>query len=108
MWMQDGAGMSTGYFLRRVFSFAADGSYALVDMLCFSDYNGTSCQEDESPEGGVALVTGNVLTLNPTTASDEGQRAYQFAVIRDPNMGDLRLQFYMPDYTDEWFWVEPT
>jgi hypothetical protein len=102
-WTQDAAGASTGYFIRSEYTFAPDGTYALTDKLCFTDSNGTTCQPDDSPEAGVAATNGNKLLLSPTTASDLGARTYTFAVVRDPAMGDLRLQFFMPDYVDEWF-----
>src|SRR4029077_7060385 len=87
-WTQDNVGSSTFYFVRRAYSFAADGTYALIDMLCSQDANGTHCQADDSPEAGVATVDGNVLSLSPTTASDEGPRAYQFAVVPDEVTGN--------------------
>ena len=93
--------------IRSEYTFAPDGSYALTDKLCLTDFNGTTCQADDTPEAGVAATNGNQLLLSPTTASDFGARTYTFAVVRDPNLGDLRLQFIMPDYVDEWFWVEP-
>src|SRR3954471_12396877 len=106
-WTQDAAGASTGYFIRSEYTFAPDGKYALTDRLCLTDSNGTNCQPDDSPEAGVAATNGNKLLLSPTTASDLGVRTYTFAVVRYPNMGDLRLQVFMPDYVDEGFLVPP-
>jgi hypothetical protein len=106
-WTQDASGASTGYFLRSEYTFAPDGEYALTDRLCITTFDGTTCQDDDSPEAGVAATNGNQLLLSPTTASDLGRRTYTFAVVRDPNLGDLRLQFFMQGYVDEWFWVPP-
>ena len=106
-WTQDNTAGSAYYFIRRAYSFAADGTYALIDMLCSQDTNGTRCQPDDSPEAGVATVDGDVLSLSPTTASEVGARALQFAVVPDEVTGYNRLQFITPDYTDEWFWVQP-
>jgi hypothetical protein len=106
-WTQDDVGSSTYYFVRRAYSFAADGTYALIDMLCSQDSNGTQCQPDDSPEAGLATVEGDVLSLSPTTASDDGPRALRFAVVPDEVTGANCLQFITADYTDEWFWVAP-
>jgi hypothetical protein len=102
-WTQDSAGSSTFFFSRRAYQFTVDGTYALLDLICSQDSNGTSCEEANPPEAGAAVVNGNQLSLNPTTQSTDGPRTYTFAVVRDPNMGDLRLQFLTPDYVDEWF-----
>lgn len=102
-WMQENWGGSTrtGYFTRKAYAFDADGTYTLVSLLCLT---GGSCEEADPPEAGIATVNGNQLSLSPQTQSIEGPRSYLFAVVRDPNMGDLRLQFQMPDYVDEFFW----
>ena len=104
-WTQDNSGASTFYFSRSAYQFAPDGTYALLDLLCSQDANGTNCQEANPPEGGVATVTGNQLSLVPTTQSAVGPRTYTFQVVRDPDVGDLQLQFLMPDYVDVWFWL---
>jgi hypothetical protein len=104
-WTQDNVGSSTFYFSRKAYQFQADGTYALLDLLCSTDSNGTTCEQADPPEAGVATVSGNQLSLNPTTQSTDGPRTYTFAVVRDPNLGDLRLQFFMADYVDEWFWL---
>jgi hypothetical protein len=102
-WLQENrAGMTTGYFTRTLYVFAADGRYGLYVLLCLT---GSTCSDADPPEGGLAAVDGRVLSLSPQTASVEGPRSYTFAVVRDPNMGDLRLQFFMPDYVDEFFWA---
>ena len=106
-WTQDSVGGSTFYFIRRAYEFAADGTYVLIDRLCSQDSNGTDCEPDDSPEAGIASVNGNVLSLRPTTASEEGPRAYQFAVVPDDVTGYNRLQFFTAASTDEWFWVQP-
>jgi len=103
-WTQDTAGSSTFFFSRKAYQFAADGTYALLDLICSQDANGTTCEQAEPPEAGIATVVGNQLSLNPTTQSTDGPRTYPFAVVRDPNIGDLRLQFFVAGYTDEWFW----
>src|SRR4029079_13768936 len=90
-WTQDNVGSSTIYFIRRAYSFTGDGTYALIDMLCSQDNSGTHCQPDDSPEAGVATVDGNVLSLTPTTVSDEGPRAYRFAVVPDQVTGNDSL-----------------
>jgi hypothetical protein len=102
-WMQEnwGGPNRSGYFSRKAYAFGADGTYELVDLLCFT---GASCEDANPPETGIATVTGDQLSLSPRTPSVEGQRSYRFAVVRDPNMGDLRLQFQMPGYIDEFFW----
>lgn len=102
-WMQENWGGSTrtGYFTRKAYAFGADGTYALVSLLCLT---GGSCEEADPLEAGIATVNGNQLSLSPQTQSIEGPRSYLFAVVRDPNMGDLRLQFQMADYVDEFFW----
>ena len=104
-WTQDAAPASTGWFIRSEYTFAPDGEYALTGRLCITDFNGTQCQDDDAPEAGVAATNGNKLLLSPTTPSDLGVRTYTFAVVRDPAMGDLRLQFITANYVDEWFWV---
>jgi hypothetical protein len=103
-WTQDSVSSSTFYFSRKAYQFNADGTYALLDLLCSQDSNGTTCEQADPPEAGVATVNGNQLSLSPQTQSTDGPRTYVFAVVRDPNLGDLRLQFQMPDYVDEWFW----
>lgn len=103
-WTQDGVGSSTFYFTRKAYQFDADGNYALLDLLCSQDSNGTTCEQAEPPEAGVATVNGNQLSLSPHTQSADGPRTYTFAVVRDPDLGDLRLQFQMADYVDEFFW----
>lgn len=101
-WMQENrSGGPTGYFTRKAYQFAPDGNYALVNLLCFT---GGTCEDSEPPESSVATVIGNQLSLSPQTQSADGPRTYTFAVVRDPNLGDLRLQFHMPDYVDEFFW----
>ena len=102
-WMQENWGGSsrTGYFTRTAYVFDAGGTYALYSLLCLT---GGSCQDADPPESGIAVVTGNLLDLSPQTPSLQGPRSYVFAVVRDPNMGDLRLQFQMPGYVDEFFW----
>jgi len=102
-WMQENWGGSTrtGYFTRKVYGFFADGSYALISLLCLT---GGSCEDADPREVGIATVQGNQLSLSPQTQSIEGPRSYIFAIVRDPNMGDLRLQFQMADYVDEFFW----
>jgi hypothetical protein len=104
-WTQDSTGSSTFYFSRKAYQFLADGTYALLDLLCSQDSNGTTCEEANPPEAGVATVSGNHLSLNPTTQATDGPRTYTFAVVRDPDLGDLRLQFFMADFVDEWFWL---
>ena len=80
----------------------ADGTYGLYVLLCLT---GGTCSDADQPEGGLATVQGDVLGLSPQTASLLGPRSYQFAVVRDPNMGDLRLQFFMATFVDEFFWA---
>ena len=102
-WMQENWGGSsrTGYFTRTSYAFDANGTYTLVNLLCLT---GGSCDNADPPEAGIATVTGNLLSLSPQTPSIDGPRSFVFAVVRDPNMGDLRLQFQMPGYIDEFFW----
>jgi hypothetical protein len=104
VWTQDEHASSTFYFIRRFLGFGADGTYELIDPLCSQDYSGTHCQPDDSPEAGLAAVDRNVLSLSPTTASDQGPRSYRFAVLPDEATGYNRLQFFTA-YTDEWYWV---
>jgi hypothetical protein len=104
-WTQDSTGSSTFYFSRKAYQFNADGTYALLDLLCSQDSNGTRCEQSDPPEAGVATVVGNQLSLSPQTQSTDGPRTYTFAVVRDPDLGDLRLQFFTADYVDEWFWL---
>ena len=102
-WMQENWGGSSrsGYFTRKAYAFYADGTYELVSLLCLS---GASCEQADPPEAGIATVNANQLSLSPQTQSIEGPRSYLFAVVRDPDMGDLRLQFQMAGYVDEFFW----
>jgi hypothetical protein len=95
------SGGPAGYFTRKAYRFEPDGTYGLVNLLCFT---GGTCEDAEPPETGIATVTGNQLSLSPQTQSTDGPRTYTFAVVRDPNLGDLRLQFQMADYVDEFFW----
>jgi hypothetical protein len=107
-WTQDAAGQPSGNFLRYAYVFRADGAYGYFDMLCFNDFvNGVSCQQDDSPEYGVAAVNRDQLLLSPTTPSDLGVRTYQFALTRDEVTGYPTLLFFMPDYVDQWFWQPP-
>ena len=106
-WTQDSAGQPSGNFLRSAYIFQADGTYALLDMLCFQDLSGVTCDPDESPESGVATVNGDMISFTPTTASDLGPRAYPFRIEFDEVTGYNRLQFFIGGVTDEWFWLPP-
>jgi hypothetical protein len=97
--------MSTGYFLRSTYTFDPSGNYSLVDQLCITTTNGTTCQPDDSPEAGVAAVNNDQLLLSPATASDLGVRTYTFAITPDEVTGYNTLLFFMPDFVDQWFWV---
>ena len=105
MWTQDNASGAGGLFGRMAYQFAADGTYVLYDLLCTQDFAGTHCEEANPPELGIASATDSQLSLTPTSQAVQGPRTYVFAVVRDPNFGDLRLQFYFADYIDEWFWL---
>jgi hypothetical protein len=108
-WTQDAAGQPSGNFLRYAYTFREDGAYGYVDMLCFNDFvNGVSCQQDDSPEYGVAAVNRDQLLLSPTTPSDLGVRTYQFAITNDEATGYPTLLFFMPDFVDQWFWQPPS
>jgi hypothetical protein len=101
-WVQENrSGGPAGYFLRKAYRFNTNGSYELVNLLCFT---GGTCSDTDPPEAGFATTVGNQLSLSPQTVSVEGPRTYTYTVVRDPDLGDLRLQFQMPDYVDEFFW----
>lgn len=104
-WTQDNTSGGGGLFGRMAYQFGADGSYVLYDLLCTQDFNGTHCQHANPPETGVATAIGDQLNLAPTSQSIQGPRTYTFAVVRNPDMGDLRLQFITAAYVDEWFWL---
>ena len=108
IWTQDNASGAGGLFGRMAYQFAGDGTYVLYDLLCTQDFRGTQCEDANAPELGVASAAGNQLSLTPTSQSVRGPRTYIFAVVRDPNIGDLRLQFYFANDIDEWFWLPPT
>ena len=107
-WTQDNTSGGGGLFGRMAYQFAADGTYVLYDLLCTQDFSGTNCEDANPPELGIASAAGSQLSLTPTSQSVQGPRTYEFKVVRDPNLGDLRLQFYFADYIDEWFWLPPT
>ena len=107
-WTQDNTSGAGGLFGRMAYQFAADGTYVLYDLLCTQDYRGTQCEDANPPELGIASAAGSELSLTPTSPSVDGARTYVFAVVRDPDFGDLRLQFYVADSIDEWFWLPPT
>jgi hypothetical protein len=108
IWTQDNTSGAGGLFGRMAYQFAADGTYVLYDLLCTQDFSGTQCEDANPSELGIASASGSQLSLTPTSQSVQGPRTYAFAVVRDPNIGDLRLQFYFADYIDEWFWLPPT
>jgi hypothetical protein len=77
----------------RTYVFSPDGRYEYTLAECRSS---TDCSL-VSQESGLAQAANGTLSLQPQTESDDGPRAWPYAVVQDPNVGDIQLHFTLPD-----------
>jgi hypothetical protein len=79
--------------IMRTYVFAPDGRYDYTLGTCVSS---SDCSL-EYQESGYAQAAGGILSLRPETESDEGDRDVPYAVLQDPNVGDIQLHLRLPD-----------
>ncbi len=99
VWVQDnGLDVVTGMRSRRIYTFHPDGVY---------EYRHEFCQTVEVCDGlvewGHAFMGPSTLTILPQSQPNEGLRTFEFAVAPDPAVGDMTLQFILPDAIDVFY-----
>jgi hypothetical protein len=77
----------------RTYVFSPEGRYEYTLAECRSSTDCTIV----SQESGYAQAANGILSLEPQTESDEGPREWPYAVVRDPNVGDIQLHLALPD-----------
>ena len=81
--------------------FSPDGRYEYTLAMCPSS---TDCSL-ASQESGYATAANGTLSLEPQTESNDGSRAWPYAVGRDPNVGDVQLHLTLPDGQRDIFYL---
>jgi hypothetical protein len=85
----------------RTYVFSPDGQYEYTIAMCRSS---TDCSL-VSQESGYAQAANGILSLEPQTASDDGPRAWPYAVGQDPDVGDIQLHLTLPDGQTDIFYL---
>ncbi len=79
--------------IARTYVFSSDGRYEYTIGMCQSS---SDCSL-VSQESGYAQATNGVLSLEPQTEPNDGDRSLPYVVAQDPNVGDIQLHFTLPD-----------